>query len=248
MTPPITLADVWARCKEIDTGCTIWTGYWSQRVPPRVKIDGRRIFVAHLIWELHHGPVPSGRCVLHQCGNAACVRLEHLSVGRKPSTNVPRYLTLPARDVFMSLAAPVPSGCIEWQRTRRNGYGTIRIGRRQRVASRVSWEIHHGPIPDGLVVRHKCDNPPCVNPDHLEVGTAADNNRDARERKRSNAPKPPIRWGETNHNAKLTAEKIRKIREAGAAGLKHHIIARKYGATRSNVQRIIARKAWAHVN
>lgn len=70
-------------------------------------------------------------------------------------------------------------GCWEWNAARnRGGYGQLQIGRRPYVAHRVSWTIANGPIPDGLIVRHTCDNPPCVRPDHLETGTLKDNAQD----------------------------------------------------------------------
>ena len=77
-------------------------------------------------------------------------------------------------------------GCWEWRGTRsEDGYGLIHI---KKLATsnlrvhRLMWEMHNGPIPDGLVVRHRCDNPPCVNPDHLEVGTKKDNAADMVQR------------------------------------------------------------------
>ena len=76
--------------------------------------------------------------------------------------------------------------CWIWTASRRGkGYGLVRFRGRNAQAHRASYEMHNGPIPDGAVVRHKCDNPPCVNPDHLELGTVADNNRDMSERGRS---------------------------------------------------------------
>ena len=71
------------------------------------------------------------------------------------------------------------SGCWEWRGTRAvAGYGRISAsmwGLRDRSTHRLSYELFYGPIPDGLLIRHKCDNPPCVNPDHLEPGTQQDN-------------------------------------------------------------------------
>ncbi|WP_326814076.1 HNH endonuclease signature motif containing protein [Streptomyces sp. NBC_01763] len=64
------------------------------------------------------------------------------------------------------------------------GYGNFRIGGQNFLVHRSSYEIHHGPIPEGLMVLHSCDNPPCANPDHLRVGTNADNMRDRSERGR----------------------------------------------------------------
>lgn len=74
------------------------------------------------------------------------------------------------------------SGCWEWNGSvTEKGYGLISIARRGLVGARVHrvmYELHVGPIPDGHLIRHKCDNPPCINPDHLEPGTPADNTND----------------------------------------------------------------------
>jgi hypothetical protein len=70
-------------------------------------------------------------------------------------------------------------GCWEWDAMRdRKGYGILMSGPKRLRAHRISYEIHFGPIPDGLFILHRCDNPPCVNPAHLFLGTLADNNRD----------------------------------------------------------------------
>jgi hypothetical protein len=70
-------------------------------------------------------------------------------------------------------------GCWIWTGSRNpKGYGRLNTGNRVRLAHAISWELSHGAVPDGLWVLHRCDNPPCVRPDHLWLGTAADNTAD----------------------------------------------------------------------
>ncbi len=112
------------------------------------------------------------------------------------------------------------------------------------LASRVSWEIHRGPIPDGLCVLHHCDNPECTNPDHLFLGTVLDNNRDRHEKGRSRGGSSP---GVLSPHAKLTAEQVTELRAARAAGARHCDLARRFGVTRETVRDIAKRRIWRHV-
>lgn len=88
--------------------------------------------------------------------------------------------TIPVEDRFWSFVSKSDDeGCWEWSGHRdKNGYGTLAISSRPVGAHRVSWTINYGPIPDGLCVLHRCDNPPCVRPDHLFLGTSQDNTID----------------------------------------------------------------------
>lgn len=112
------------------------------------------------------------------------------------------------------------------------GYGMIsRDGRHAMLTThRVSWEMHNGAIPPKMVVMHRCDNPACVNPEHLAVGTQGDNMRDAREKGRTS--KPPALRGETNGRAKLTWEAVETIRARRRAGQSYSELGRAFGVSK----------------
>ena len=134
-----------------------------------------------------------------------------------------------------------PTDCWEWQSTRSNrGYGKFWLNGRTALAHRVSYEIHHGLIPAGMQVRHACDNPPCVNPAHLSVGTGKDNARDALKRGR-------YRRGSRNGRAKLTEEQAREIRSCWAGGETQVSMARRLGVSRAAVQFVLSGRNWAHI-
>lgn len=80
----------------------------------------------------------------------------------------------------------MPSGCIEWNGSRLpKGYGQISVGGKNVLTHRVAWELANGPIPNGLFVLHRCDNPPCINKECLFLGTKAENNADRAAKGRS---------------------------------------------------------------
>jgi|SRR5687767_12543532 len=119
-----------------------------------------------------------------------------------------------------------------------NGYGQMKIDGRKHLAHRVSWQLNQGQIPEGLLVLHKCDNRPCVNPDHLFLGTHADNNQDARNKGRAKGAKA----GEQHHNAKLSDFHIRNIRFLKSIGIKQITLARVYGVSPQHISKIVNRQ------
>lgn len=124
------------------------------------------------------------------------------------------------------------------------GYGRLQIGGRggpRPRAHRVAWELAYGPIPDGLQVLHRCDNPPCVNPCHLFLGTAIDNVQDRHEKGRSRGP-----CGEDHGRSKLTEDQVREIRRL--QGIEPvRAIAAKMGVSPSAVQFILIGHTWRHL-
>jgi hypothetical protein len=131
------------------------------------------------------------------------------------------------------------------------GYGYFNTTSKKCVrAHRFAWELsHHKKIPEGVCVLHHCDNPPCVNPAHLYLGTQAVNMADMIRRGRSAAGRPNCRTrGEHSGMAKLNEEQVRAIRIAYAAGkISQGTLARRYGVDQTLVSLVVKRKCWAHV-
>jgi hypothetical protein len=157
-----------------------------------------------------------------------------------------------------------PDACWGWMGTTdEKGYG--RIGRGGRgagvcIASRVSYEIHIGPVPPGMWVLHHCDNPPCCNPRHLWLGTNQDNVDDMVRKGRQRSVGSPgdrngarlyperIVRGEDLHLSKLDAAAVRSIRDRHASKqATTRELADEYGVNVSTIRRILRRETWAHI-
>lgn len=120
-----------------------------------------------------------------------------------------------------------------------DGYGWLSVDRRYMTAHRYAWILKHGSEPaKGVSIRHKCDNPPCCNPDHLEVGTHAENMRDAYKRRRH-------AFGERSWSAKLTLNQVRQLRkERDETGCTFDVLARRYGVSNSAAQAAYHGRSW----
>ncbi len=127
------------------------------------------------------------------------------------------------------------------------GYGKLKINKRTLVMHRYSYELHIGKIPEGLLVLHKCDVPACVNPDHLFVGTSADNVADRIRKGRSNNPGRNMH-GELNPCSVLTNEKVIEIRRiASNRQCTLRAIGEQFGVSVPCISHIITRRTWKHI-
>lgn len=125
------------------------------------------------------------------------------------------------------------------------GYGRV-DGGRSTLAHRVVWEHYSGSqIPDGMVLMHTCDVPGCVNPNHLRIGSQAENLLDMREKRRGHEgfAIEPIR-GVDHHCANFTEDDVRAIRASNESST---LIAERYGVHRTSIIKIRSRKTWKHV-
>lgn len=131
--------------------------------------------------------------------------------------------------------------CISHVQHSRKRYVKIRRGGKKVFLHRHIYRLFVGPIPDDMVIRHKCDNPKCINPEHLEIGFVADNNKDARDRGRHRSGRPT---GVSNGRHKLTEQQVLEIRNNSLSIRK---LAKQYGISSCTVHSIKNKKLWKHI-
>lgn len=134
--------------------------------------------------------------------------------------------------------------CWEWKGGSGHhfGYGAFSINGRTEAAHRVIFRNVVAPIPKGMCVLHKCDNPKCVRPEHLFLGTKADNNVDRDSKGRGRALK-----GSMNGIAKLTEDKVRRMRRLyRIPGVSQRMLAKEFNISQMNVFRILKGETWKH--
>ena len=170
--------------------------------------------------------------------------ISHLTGG-----NTPQPTPRDAARFWSKVQCGAPDECWTWIGPHdRQGYGKLSIGGRKGrnwPAHRLAWTMARGAIPAAMCVCHRCDNPPCVNPAHLFLGTKADNTRDCVRKGRN---KYPVMRGEQNPHARFTEREVQLVRLlCGRIGLSHGEVAGRYGVTRQAVSRIVAGEVWRRV-
>jgi len=177
------------------------------------------------------------------CGSLFQAWPSKIASGRKYCSYKCRPPT-PIRDPFerfQNFVYPEPnSGCWLWAGADGGGgYGTFFDGKQVVKAHRAAWVFHQGSIPGGMSVLHRCDNPYCVNPDHLFLGTHAHNMLDKKVKGRSRVP-----FGENHKQSVLRDDDIRVMRTSTETNT---ALGRRFGVSNVLVSQIRRRKAWKHV-
>lgn len=158
----------------------------------------------------------------------------------------------PAKDRFWAnVKKGKANDCWLWIKLldKKMGYGRTKIGGKAQGSHRKAFEFAVGKIPKGLCVCHKCDNPPCCNPNHLFLGTHKDNMQDAARKGRFkwNGIIPGLK-GEKSPMAKLTEVEVVEIKKmSGTQKFTQTFLAQKYGVGQDEISRIVNGKRWAHI-
>lgn len=132
-------------------------------------------------------------------------------------------------------------GCLVWTGPQHDdmGYCRIRVGTRMVYVHIAAWELANDqPVPEGMVIRHTCDRPPCIEPGHLITGTQADNVHDMFARGQCD------RRGERNNSARLDWPAVREIRRLSSAGSTGSELAKHFAISESQVSNIIHHRQW----
>jgi len=149
---------------------------------------------------------------------------------------------LTEKERFFRRVGKLDSGCWVWLGSLNNGYGQFRREDGSIILShRYSYMLHNDSAIDGLVVMHKCDNPKCVNPDHLMLGTQAENVQDMRQKGRE---KHRSLSGSEHGMSKLTDDLVRDIRSSNESG---PAISKRLGVSTATIYDVRNRKIWKHV-
>ncbi len=237
-------------CPELGQ-CWEWTAAKSKK-SGRFRGDSGAI-TAHRYSYILHGGTPSQLIVFHRCKNNFCVNPSHLRAG----TAADKYL-YDYQERFWAYVNK-DGACWEWTGVRNDyGYGLFGFGGRVYRSHRFAYQLTYGEFPKAICVLHRCDNPPCVRPDHLFLGTKLDNILDMRAKGRANDPTgdrsgarkhPESRpRGEQAKRSKLKTDQVLSIyRRYHAGDVSIKALAREFGVSHIPILNIIHKRGWRHV-
>ena len=219
--------------------CWLWEGYKKPNGEAWSFINNFTS-AKNIMWAIAYGNIPEYKTVYHICKNPSCVNLSHLEIETKEEKEIRIFWRKVDRKSY--------GKCWEWIGcVGDSGYGQGGTRNNRYSAHRFSWELHYGEIPNGLLVCHHCDNPSCVNPKHLFIGTQKDNinDMDKKGRRKPHRENPKLR-GENNINSKLTEEKVLEILKL--KGEKPVVeISKQYNVCYTTIYNIFKGTTWKHI-
>lgn len=251
--------EIWTRVQSkadvLDSGCWVWTASCDDRGYPQIggTFEGHRwASKVHLVaWRHLKGEIPKKGRLIRTCMEHRCVNPEHHRLGStKDQTKgalagqvKPTRQTDTERFMSFVVKSQDAKGCWLWDgaRSGAGSYGFFWLDKELIGAHRASHILFKGPIPDGQVVMHSCDDRQCVNPEHLSAGSHRDNSLDMVAKGRSMR-------GDKNSKTVLTDEVIREIRAANTG--RHGDatrLANKYNLSLSAMSAILSGRTWKHL-
>lgn len=210
--------------------CWLWTKCLSRK-GYGLAWNGQRVRPAHrYAWEATFGEIPGGLDVLHRCRVKHCCRPDHLYLGKAQRFDL-------ARERFWE-SLDRSGECWTWAGTTNpDGYGIIWNGKRGMLAHRHAWILTHGPIAGEDCVLHRCDNPPCCRPDHLFLGTHAENAADMKAKGRARAVRS------------LTDDQVRELRRLRATGQHtYYVLGEMFGISYQAAHAVATRVTYKNVD
>lgn len=245
-----------AKVAEADSGCWIWKGARNNyKGYGRIDVNGRRYLAHRYGFQLFRGYLSDDKSLDHLCRNTRCVNPAHMEpvsvsensrrMSGSHSTIALERLALPTNnempvsffDEYRSkFDIDESTGCWLWKTLSRGGYGAA-WARKPITAHRLAWTLTRGAIPEGLQVLHRCDVRRCVNPDHLFIGTHAENMVD-----RNNKGRQAFQRGEDHPSAKLSASDVIEIRSASEP---LRVLAERYGVKKSTIANLRSNRGWS---
>jgi HNH endonuclease len=232
-----------------DSECWNWTGSFSKSgnsgaggwSPGKSGLSDK---THRAVWQMTYGEVPEGKRIKRTCGNLRCCNPKHLTLSSE------------LEERFWSKVDKTPGlgkgDCWFWTgEVKQSGYGQFRPDPKKphTPAHRVAWELaNNSKIPEGKVILHLCDQRCCVNPSHLQPGTAFENVHDMISKGRSNfIPPPPLPKGEKHPNASVTEEQVRDIKRMFSEGATYQQVIDKHKVSKGTAYNIKVGKYWGHV-
>ena len=224
----------------LSNGCWGWGGYRKPNGEAWTNIE-KFIPARNIMWNLcYERGIPKCKTVYHMCKNKSCINPDHLGVESKHEKEIRIFWEKANREEEYE--------CWEWLGcVGDNGYGQGGTKDNRYLAHRFAWQFHYGEIPKGMLVCHHCDNPSCVNPIHLFLGTQKDNIRDMdkKGRRKLHWKNPKIR-GEKNPNSKLTEKSVLEIIKLRKT-MTLERLSKKYKVCPNTILNICNGKTWKHM-